>query len=65
MAKKKPAQATLVDMDGKRIKTLEPYSKGWERQANLQAREYIDMIPCGHCGYPRPASYKCERCGYE
>ena len=66
MAKKKVKKIPRVCCeDGTLVRIMDPTGRGWETAANRIAREYVTIVACGHCGYPRPSHYKCERCGYE
>lgn len=43
---------------------MKPYTKEWERLANIEARLFAPTIkPCRDCGGPCIHGYCCTRCG--
>ncbi len=47
-----------------KIKRIIPYTKLWERLANIQARNFAPYIhPCVECGRPTIKGYCCNFCG--
>lgn len=65
MAKKKTIETVLCDNAVTRVRKMDPLSPIWGRKANVVAREFVDVVACGHCGYPRISTCICDRCGYE
>lgn len=42
---------------------ITPHSKNWEKEANILARENINLHPCRNCKHPVITGCCCETCG--
>jgi len=38
-------------------------SRVYEREANMLARSFVDIVPCARCGHPRIVVFCCTTCG--
>ena len=45
------------------MKNIKPYTKYWDRLANVEARTFApEIYPCATCGYPVVEGYCCPNC---